>query len=119
MTKRGFTTFALLPVLLFASGAAPAARSAAEAKYELRDLRGKIEALQKRLAGTEDSRSEAADALKETERAISDANRSLRELAHQSRDANQRLAELRAESRRAEETLGRQQALLPRVLYQA
>ena len=118
MTKRGFTTFALLPVLLFASGAAPAARSAAEAKYELRDLRGKIEALQKRLAGTEDSRSEAADALKETERAISDANRSLRELAHQSRDANQRLAELRAESRRAEETLGRQQALLARVLYQ-
>ncbi|OGA46339.1 MAG: peptidase M23 [Betaproteobacteria bacterium RIFCSPLOWO2_12_FULL_62_13] len=118
MTKRGFTTFALLPVLLFASGAAPAARSAAEAKYELRDLRGKIEALQKRLAGTEDSRSEAADALKETERAISDANRGLRELAHQSRDANQRLAELRAESRRAEETLGRQQALLARVLYQ-
>ena len=118
MTKRGFTTFALLPVLLFASGAAPAARSAAEAKYELRDLRGKIEALQKRLAGTEDSRSEAADALKETERAISDANRGLRELAHQSRDANQRLAELRDESRRAEETLGRQQALLARVLYQ-
>ena len=118
MTPRGLARVALLPVLLLASGATLAATTAAGAREQLRELRGKIEALQKRLADAEESKSEAGDALKESERAISDANRSLHELAQQSRAVDQRLAELRAEARRGEETLKSQQALLARLLYQ-
>jgi len=40
-------------------------------KEELTELRGRIEALQKKLAASEDSKHEAADALRESERAIS------------------------------------------------
>ncbi len=118
MRFRSLAQFALLPVLLLASGAPAAAATAAGAKEELRELRGKIEALQKRLADAEESKSEAADALKASERAISDANRTLHDLGQQSGAVNQRLAELRAETRRGEETLQSQQALLARLLYQ-
>ena len=118
MTRRIVACFALLPVLLLASSATPAAATADGAKEQLRELRGKIEALQKRLADAEESKTEAADALKASERAISDANRALRELAQQSGAVNQRLAELRAEAGRGEETLRNQQALLARLLYQ-
>lgn len=107
-----------LLILLCGAGAAWSAPSATGAKEELRELRGKIEALQKRLADAEESRTEAADALKASERAISDANRSLRELAQQSREADQRLAELRAALRESETTLKAQRALLARLLYQ-
>lgn len=120
MTKRRLIRFALLPVLIFTSGCAPAAAgstTAAEARQELRELRGRIEALQKQLADAEESRIEATDALKESERAISDASRSLRELAQQSHEINGRLAGLRAESDRIEDTLKRQQTLLARMLY--
>lgn len=117
MTRR-LAQFALLFILFLASRTTLAAATAAGAKEELRELRGKIEALQKRLADAEESKSEAADALQESERAISDANRSLRELAQQSGAVNQRLAELRAESHRGEETLKSQRALLARLLYQ-
>lgn len=113
--RRLFQSISLL-ILVFCAGAAAAA-TASGAKTELRELRGKIEALQKRLAQTEESKTEAADALKESERAISDANRTLRELAQQSRDANQRLTELSAASRENETTLKEQQALLARLLY--
>jgi septal ring factor EnvC (AmiA/AmiB activator) len=115
---RRLARFALLLILLLAGRTTLAAAPAAGAKEELRELRGKIEALQKRLADAEESKSEAADALQESERAISDANRSLRELAQQSGAVNQRLAELRAESHRSEETLKSQRALLARLLYQ-
>lgn len=117
MTRR-LARFALLLILLLAGRTTLAAAPPAGAKEELRELRGKIEALQKRLADAEESKSEAADALQESERAISDANRSLRELAQQSGAVNQRLAELRAESHRSEETLKSQRALLARLLYQ-
>lgn len=118
MTNRCYGILVVLPLLLILSGAAPAATTAADAKEELRELRGKIEGLQQRLADAEESRTEAADALKESEHAISDANRSLRELAQRSREIHQRLAELRAESRHGEEQLKSQQALFARVLYQ-
>jgi murein hydrolase activator len=109
-------------ILLLALAAAPAASPAAapaggkEAK-ELRDLRGRISALQKSLADAEESRSEAVDALKESERAISDANRELRDLAAQARELNARLTEVRAESGSGQRALANQQALLARVLY--
>lgn len=108
----------LLVILLASAGAAAAATSPGRAKEDLRQLRDKIEALQKRLADAEESKNEAADALKESEGAISDASRTLRELGQQSREANRRLAELRAASQQSESTLGAQQALLARLLYQ-
>jgi septal ring factor EnvC (AmiA/AmiB activator) len=103
---------------MLANPAAEAATAnAKEKEKELRELRGRIEALQKRLAAAEESRSEAADALRESERAISEANRELRELGTQAREHDKRLAELNAESRRREEALKAQQAALAGLLY--
>ena len=107
----------LFLVLLLASPAAQPADAGAKEK-ELRELRGRIEALQKRLADAEGTKSEAADALKESERAISDANRELRELGLQSKEINRQLAGLNAEARRSEAELREQQTLLARLLYQ-
>jgi len=108
---------ALFFLLLLAIPAAHPAESGAKEK-ELRELRGRIEALQKRLADAEGTKSEAADALKESERAISDANRELRELGPQSKEINRQLAALNAEARRGEAELQGQQTLLARLLYQ-
>jgi len=110
-------TAGVLLLLLLASPAAEPAGEGAKEK-ELHELRGRIEALQKRLAETEGSKSEATDALRESERAISEANRELRELGSQSREYSKRVAELNAESRRREEALKAQQALLAGLLYQ-
>ena len=115
---------ALFPLLLLAAGAAEPASVGAKEKEdarqrerELRELRGRIETLQKDLAKTEGSKSEAADALRESERAISDANRELRDLTRQSRDASKRVAELNADAKAREKALKGQQALLARLLY--
>lgn len=107
----------ILLLLLLANPAAHAAESVAKEK-ELRELRGRIEALQKRLADAEGTKSEAADALKESERAISDANRELRDLGLKSKEINRQLAALNAEARRGEAELQGQQTLLARLLYQ-
>src|SRR6185503_17121044 len=88
----------LISLLITAPAGWPAASAPAAKEKQLRELRGRIETLQKRLDEAEGSRTEAADALKDSERAISDANRELRELAGQAREADARLAELRAES---------------------
>lgn len=108
---------ALLLLLLAASSAGFAASPGSAKERELRELRGRIEALQKNLADAEETKEEAADALKESERAISDANRVLRDLRGQSRNINRRLAALRAESRMHEAKLGTQRARLGRLLY--
>ena len=88
-------------------------------KEELKQLRGRIEALQQELASAEDEKSEAADALKESERAISEANRKLYELNRQQREINSSLATLQTQSRQTESSLRNQQALLEKLLYQA
>ena len=108
---------ALLLLILGASASAVAATSAGAKEKELRELRSRIDALQKSLAETEESHGEAADALKDSERAISDANRALRDLAQQSSDINRKLAALRAESREHEAKLKSQQVRLGRLLY--
>ena len=108
----------LLSLLAAAPAALPAAGPAgAKEQKELRELRGRIAALQKRLADAEESKSEAVDALKESERAISDANRALRELSGQARQVDARLAKVRAESGVGQRALKEQQALLARLLY--
>lgn len=87
-------------------------------KEELKQLRSRIEALQKELADAEESKSEAADALRESELAISDANRKLYELNRKQRDVNTQLANLQAQSGQAESSIRTQQALLEKLLYQ-
>lgn len=87
-------------------------------KEELKQLRSRIEAMQKELAGSEESKSEAADALRESERAISETNRKLAELAGQQRDANAALNQLQTQSRRLESEIQSQQVLLGKLLYQ-
>ncbi|MFN7085100.1 MAG: murein hydrolase activator EnvC family protein [Burkholderiales bacterium] len=115
--SRGLPAIALFVLLATGVAVAAAAPSATRAREDLRELRDRIEALQQRLAGAEEIRSETADALKESERAISDASRKLRELAQQARDARQRLAELREASRVHEAAAKAQQELLARLLY--
>ena len=104
--------FAFLP------GASEGATNAGAAKEELQQLRSRIDALQKQIAGAEESRNEAADGLRESERAISDANRELTELEQSSRTVSQRAEALRGESNTASGTLTQQQAMLSRLLYQ-
>jgi hypothetical protein len=84
---------------------------------QLKELRGRIDSLQKQLTESEESKSEAADALRETERAISDANRRLFELAGQQRDVKSTLARLEAQKSRLLDGTEAQQALLAKLLY--
>ena len=85
---------------------------------QLKELRGRIDRLQKQLSESEESRTEAADALRHSERAISNVNRKLFELADQSREAKGALARLEAQKIRAAQGAQSQQALLAKLLYQ-
>lgn len=87
-------------------------------KDDLADLRSRIGTLQKEVEEAEESRSEAADALKESERAISDANRKLSELATQRRDVGAALSRLQAQGRDADAGIKTQQGLLGSILRQ-
>ncbi len=107
----------LLLILLATNHAGFAATAGGAREKELRELRGRIEALQKGLADAEGTKEEAADALRDSERAISEANRVLRNLDRQSRNINRELAEIRAKSRAREATLRAQQARIGRLLY--
>jgi murein hydrolase activator len=90
---------------------------ASAAEEELRELKSRIDAIQKRLAQAEESKTEATDALRASERSISDANRALAELAQQSRSTSSRLAELKSEIDRVESSLSFQRATLSDLLY--
>ena len=100
------------------AGAATAAPATTAQKEELRQLRDRIDALQKRLAASEETKSEAADALRESEHAISETNRALRELAARQRETDARIAEMQQQGRRAGNDIEQQQSRLARLLYQ-
>lgn len=86
-------------------------------KDQLRELRERIEAVQRRLTESEESRAEAADALKSSERAISEINRKLYQLSGQRRTANSSLSRLQAQAREVEEDIAQEQQSLGRLLY--
>lgn len=117
MTFRHRALPALLALVAAGIGPPSLAATATDARQELRELRGRIEALEKRLRESEASRSEAADALEGSERAISEASRRLHELDRRSREVNRRLAELRTAARAGEAKLNEQQRLLGEQLY--
>lgn len=104
----------LAALLLQSAQASPAASK----KHQLRDLRDRIEALKKELADAEESKSEAADALKESEHSISDINRRLFDLAREQRDTRANLAELQTQARSNEGAIAEQQQRLNSLLYQ-
>ncbi len=91
--------------------AAPAA-----SEEDLKALRERIGRLEKELARTESSRSEAADALKASEKAVSEANRSLFELAGAERDLAKQLAALAERGERARREIAGQRELADRLL---
>jgi len=102
----------LLCICLLAGGAH------ASQQDELDNLRKRIANLQQELEKTSESKSEAADTLRESERAISDSNRKLAELAQQQRIAGHTLLQLRQQARQLERDMQGQQALLGKMLYQ-
>lgn len=103
----------LLAFCLIAGSAAHASQ-----QEELENLRQRISALQQDFEKTNESKSEAADALRESERTISTSNRKLNELAQQQNAASNTLAQLQKQSKQLEKDMQNEQALLSKLLYQ-
>jgi len=85
---------------------------------ELENLRKRISAMQREMDKTSESKSEVADALRESERGISDSNRKIAELAEQQRAADHKLTELQAQEQQLGNNLEVQQTQLGKLLHQ-
>ncbi|WP_256325020.1 murein hydrolase activator EnvC [Nitrosomonas sp. Nm132] len=86
-------------------------------KENLKQLQNRIKALQQDLASKETSKTEAADALRDSERAISETNRILATLAQQQIDANSSLDQLLDQSKQIQNQIKVQQEQLGKMLY--
>lgn len=102
----------LLCACMVASGADAAQQE------KLDRLRQRITTLQQQLEKTGESKSGAADALRESERAISARNRELTKLASQQHAANNALRSLQQQSRLRENKIRNQHTLLGKWLAQ-
>ena len=85
-------------------------------KGELQDLKSRIESLRRDMAKAEESKTDAADQLRETESAISDVNRRLHELGAERSELKAQLSDLDAQSQRLDRQAGAQQNQLARLL---
>ncbi len=85
-------------------------------KGELQDLKGRIETLRRDMAAAEESKTYAADQLRETESAISNVNRRLHELGAERTELKAELADLDAQGQRLDRQTGAQQNQLARLL---
>ena len=117
----------MLVVLLFAIGlpalaAKPEAKSSkaapapAASKADLEAVRERIDALQRNLAATEETRSEAADQLREAEKSVSEAQRALFALSQAARSTQAELDGIAARERAARAAIAEQEALAGRLL---
>jgi len=97
---------------------ADSAEVQAAKQAELEKLRQKISALQQDLEKTHTSKSEAADALRESERAISHSKRTLSELTQQQRATYSIQKNLQHQARKITLDLQGQQEMLGQLLYQ-
>lgn len=79
-------------------------------------MRERIERLQRDLVKSEESRSEAADALKTSEKAISEVNRNLVALAREQAQISQSLGELKRRIEATQADASKQQELLDRMI---
>lgn len=86
-------------------------------KKELDELRTRIEALQRELEKSEETRAEAADALRESERAISRTNRRLYELANARRTLGSELAQLQQDGTELETRIRQERESLGALVY--
>lgn len=105
--------FTLAPALVPTH--AHAAKSA-DRQGELKDLRTRIDALSADLAKAEQSRTEAADQLREGEIAISLASRRLHELAQERGEISQAIADLDRQIRQLDQSSASEQHQLARLL---
>jgi septal ring factor EnvC (AmiA/AmiB activator) len=105
----------LLLALLLPAGASAA--PVAEKKAELSDLRGRIDALRRDLAKSEESKAYAADQLRETESSISDANRRLRELGLARAQTRAELGDLEQQTQTLLHQTENQQQQLARLMF--
>jgi len=90
----------------------------ADPSDQLKALRERLGTLQRQLGESEETKSEAADALRASERAISDANRRLFELAGRQRALRGTLARLEESKARVAQSADAQQRQLAKLLYQ-
>lgn len=109
----GMTLFATALFMMAVSAGAQAGP-----KDELKDIRDRIEALKKQLTDSEGSKTEAADALKDSERAVSETSRKLYQISGQRREVNTALSRLQSRMRVVEGNIADEQATLGRLLYQ-
>ena len=89
----------------------------AEKKADLRELRDRIDGLQKEIAAAEGSRAEVADQLRDSERSISKLQRDLKELGEERGELQGELRMLGAQSKSLEAQLATQREQLARLLY--
>jgi septal ring factor EnvC (AmiA/AmiB activator) len=89
----------------------------ADKQEDLRELRGRIEALQKELSASEESRADAADQLRQSERQISGVERQLFGLKKDQTRLQATLRELARQSQSLEATRSGQQTQLEQLLY--
>ena len=104
-------------LLLSLCGLASASAAYGSQQEKLENLRKRIATMQDELEKTSETKSEVADALRDSERAISDSNRKLAELARQQHAADKKLNELQGQERQLSGNLAEQQVLLGRLLY--
>lgn len=83
---------------------------------QLQDLKGRIETLRREMAAAEESKTYAADQLRETESAISNTNRRLHELGTERAELQAELADLETQNQRLDRQTGTQQNQLARLL---
>ena len=107
-----------LSLLVCASLIASSGNTLASEQDKLNNLRQRISGLQQELEKTSESKSDAADALRESERAISISNRALATLAQQQRSAKQALGQLQQQTQKLSADMHDQQVLLGKLLYQ-
>ena len=103
----------ILLAMLLLAGAAHATQ-----QDDLAKLRKRIASLQQDFEKTNESKSEAADSLRESDRAISNSNRRLHELAQEQQAANRELGQLQQRAAAMDKELQGQQVMLGRLLYQ-
>ena len=103
-------------LLIWACSAASLAAQDPGKQQELKELRGRIQALQEELEQANEDRSEVADALKKSERRISDVNRGLRDLESRQRKLSKNLRQLNDDTQSTQKEIADQQVRLAALL---
>ncbi len=119
MKRRAAILLWLACVSIAAAFSTAFSTSAAESddkKRQLDDLRGRIEGMQRNLAKSEETKAEAADALRTSEKAISEVNRNLVSLGRDQVSLGRELSDVQKRLQATRADVARQQDLLERTL---